>query len=486
MRGFLYLTYHWKELLPVDEYIVRTNGILQDFDRKVLTLLYQPLIGSICYSLYMTLWSEVEVNRLWGSSNTHSHLLKMTNLNLQQIFEERKKLEGIGLLKTYVKEDETNRTFIYEIQPPLSPKEFFNHDIFIVFLYNRIGKTSFQKLRKFFSDVKIEENTYKEVTRSFVDVYSFLKTSELDVSNDEMENALNHDGEQLIEKVDSSGIFIPENVFDFDLFFAGISKSLIRPDIFNEEVKGIIAKLAFLYSISPIDMAKIVMWSLNEDNQINIKLLREESRNNYQLHHGAKLPRLAYKTQPLQDLSLMGKEPQTEDDHLIKKLDRLSPYEFLKSLSEGVEPTATDLQIIENIMINQKLNPGVVNVLLYYVMLKSDKKLNKNFIYTIAGHWARLQVKTVKEAMDLAKEEERKNKERSQEKKQKENQGSQRTQGNQRTQRYSKDPEANRRLLMLGIDGDKNNSNQTSSELTEDDITKSMQKMFDQLEGKGE
>lgn len=481
MRGFLYLTYHWKELLPVDEYIVKTNGILQDFDRKVLTLLYQPLIGSICYSLYMTLWSEIEVNRLWGNKNTHSHLIKMTALNLQQIFEERKKLEGIGLLKTYVKEDESTRTFIYEIQPPLSPKEFFNHDIFIVFLYNRVGKTSFQKLRNFFSDVKIEEGTYKEVTRSFVDVYSFLKTSELDVSNDEMENALLQNEEHMVEKVDSSGIFIPESVFDFDLFFAGISKSLIRPDIFNEEVKEIISKLGFLYSINPIDMAKIVMWSLSDDNQINIKLLREEARNNYQLHHGSKLPKLVYKTQPLQELSLMGKEPQSEDDRLIKKLDRISPYDLLKGLSEGVEPTAADLQIIENIMINQKLNPGVVNVLIYYVMLKTDMKLTKNYIDRIAGHWARLKVKTVKEAMDLAKNEERKYKEwSSQDKKKKENQA------NTRSARFSKDPEANRRLLMLGIEGNENSSKQTTSEITEDDITKSMQKMFEQLEGKGE
>ena len=474
------MTYHWKELLPVDEYIVRTNGILQDFDRKVLTLLYQPLIGSICYSLYMTLWSEVEVNRLWGTKNTHSHLIKMTSLNLQQIFEERKKLEGIGLLKTYVKEDESNRTFIYELQPPLSPNEFFNHDVFIVFLYNRLGKASFQKVRNFFNDVQIEENDYKDVTRSFVDVYSFLKTSELEVSNDEMENALyQNDHEQMVGRVNPSGIFIPDSVFDFNLFFAGISKSLINKELFNDEVKDIIAKLSFLYSINPIDMAKMVMWSLDEDNVINIKLLREEARNYYQLHHGAKLPRLIYKTQPLQELSLMGKEPQNEDDRLIKKLDRLSPYEFLKSMSEGVEPTATDLQIIENIMINQKLNPGVVNVLLYYVMLKSDKKLNKNFIYTIAGHWARLQVKTVQEAMELAKEEERKNKARSEENKKKEYKAS------TRTKTFSKDPEANRRLLMLGIDGNENNSN-TTSELTEDDITKSMQKMFEQLEGKGE
>ena len=50
---------HWKELVPVDRYIVRSNGVLQQFDRKLLTMLYQPLLGFRGYSLYMTLWSEI-------------------------------------------------------------------------------------------------------------------------------------------------------------------------------------------------------------------------------------------------------------------------------------------------------------------------------------------------------------------------------------------------------------------------------------------
>lgn len=58
-------------------------------------------------------------------------------------------------------------------------------------------------------------------------------------------------------------------------------------------------------------------------------------------------------------------------------------------------------------MFEQKLEPGVTNVLIYYVMLKTDMKLSKNYIQKIASHWARKKVKTVREAMKLAIEENR-------------------------------------------------------------------------------
>lgn len=59
-------------------------------------------------------------------------------------------------------------------------------------------------------------------------------------------------------------------------------------------------------------------------------------------------------------------------------------------------------------MINQKLNSGVVNVLIQYCMLRTDMKLSKAFVEKIASHWARKKIKTVKEAMALAKDEHRK------------------------------------------------------------------------------
>ena len=54
---------YWKDLLPVDPYVVKSSGLLQDLDRQIVTLLYQPLIGSFrsaCFSRCGESWSKTE------------------------------------------------------------------------------------------------------------------------------------------------------------------------------------------------------------------------------------------------------------------------------------------------------------------------------------------------------------------------------------------------------------------------------------------
>lgn len=469
---------HWKELLPVDYYKVRTNGLLHDYDRKVLTLLYQPLIGSNCYSLYMTLWSELDANRIWGEKNKHHHLMSTMQLNLKQIFEERKKLEGIGLLKTYLKEEDSTRTYIYELQPPISPNDFFNDGVLNIYLYNRLGKTSFNKVKQFFADHRINENDYREVTSSFSDVFLSLNPSEFKVSTTEMTNALSiNEKDEFINRQASSGIFISEDFFDFPLFFTGVSESLIPKEAFDSQVKETIAKLSFVYSIDPIEMKKIVIQALDEKDEINIEALRKAARDHFQFINGDVLPKLVNNTQPLGSRTMTIAEPKNKEEQLIKQLEEISPYQLLVDISGGVEPSLHDMQIIENVMINQKLNPGVVNVLIYYVMLRSDMKLSKNYVEKIAGHWARKKIKTVKEAMNLAKEEHRQYQEWAQTKQKRESKGS-----NQRFNRENMNPDAKRRLLMLGTDEDERKAPKKNE--SEEDRQKRKQKLFDLLEGK--
>src|SRR3982751_3079018 len=125
---------HWQEIIPIDRYIVAAGGPLHEYDRKVVTFLYQPLIGSTCFSLYMTLWAELEENRLWSEDSTHHLLMNLLEMNLKEIYEARLKLEGIGLLKTFVKTDEGERSFIYELFPPLTPEQFFLDGMLNIYL----------------------------------------------------------------------------------------------------------------------------------------------------------------------------------------------------------------------------------------------------------------------------------------------------------------------------------------------------------------
>lgn len=407
MEGFDEME-HWN-LLPVDRYRVHSSDLLHEYDRKVLTLLYQPLIGSKAYSLYMTLWSELEQDRLWGEENTHHSLMAILQSNLKGIYQERLKLEGIGLLKTYVKVEDDSKSFAYELQAPLSPGQFFTDGVLNIYLYNRLGKNKFMKLKRFFSDEELDLKAYKPITKTFNEVFVSVKATHMvSTMNDETRFSLElEQGNQFVERNEDSNVTIDESVFDFDLFFAGISEVMIPKKSVTLKVKEAIKKLSFLYGINPIEMQGIVMSALDPTETIDIEKLRIVARDWYQFENGNELPKLSDRIQPISNRTMTIEAPKTKEGELIKQLELVSPKQLLTEISGGAAPSTADLKIVEDVMFRQKLLPGVVNVLIHYVMLRTDMKLTKSYVEKLASHWARKEITTVKAAMDLAKQEHR-------------------------------------------------------------------------------
>lgn len=399
---------HWQEILPIDRYIVTANGLLHEYDRKVLTFLYQPLIGSTCFSLYMTLWAELEENRLWSESSTHHLLMNLLGRNLNEIYEARLKLEGIGLVKTYVKTEDEVRSFIYELHPPLSPDQFFLDGMLNIYLYRKIGKNHFSRLKRFFSEQQIPKGTgYQETTKAFQEVFMSATPGTIQYMQDNSEDLAADTDQLFIGRHDSSGVQIDIGTFDFDLLIAGLNESLVPNKALNHKVKEVISKLAFLYNIDAIQMKNIILSAVNEANEIDLEELRKAARDWYQFVNYDQLPTLIERTQPAAH-RVQTEEPKTKEEKLIHYLETTSPLQFLKDLSGGAEPSKSEIELIEEIMFNQKLLPGVLNVLMHFVMLKTDMKLTKGYTGTIASNWARLQIKTVKEAMEQAKKESQK------------------------------------------------------------------------------
>lgn len=400
--------HHWKEILAIDRYKVKSNSVLNDLDRKILTLLYQPLIGSKCFSLYMTLWGELEQSRVWSVEKTHHSLMTIMQSNLRDIYLERIKLEGLGLLKTYMNESEGCKRYVYELHAPLKPNEFFQDGVLNVYLYNRVGKNTFLHLKQFFSDDRIDTEM-GEITKSFDEVFDSGQSADMiaKLNNETLEDLTLQVDKEYMQTETRASMEVSDHAFDFDLFLSGISNVIIPSKSITANVKDVIKKLSYLYGINAVDMKNVVMNSIDQNDSIDIEILRKSARDWYQFQHGDELPGLLDKYQPLPLRSEMKKENLTKDEELILQLESITPRKFLIDVSGGVPPSAGDLKIIEEVMINQKLHPGVINVLIYYVLLKTDMKLTKSYVEKIASHWKRKEIKTVKAAMDLAKSEHR-------------------------------------------------------------------------------
>ena len=380
-------------ILPADTYMVVNKTILSDSDRKILTMLYQPIVGQLPISLYFTLWSDLDKFEFMSVPFTHHHLMSTMKLNLSDIVEAREKLEAVGLIKSYIKEGENINNFIYEIYSPLSVDNFLNHPILNIVLYNNIGKKEYDKIVEYFKIPQVSLKEFDDITKSFSEIFESVPYTKFETINDDI-------------KKKNKNKLILKNEIDFSLLISSLPKDLINHNTFNKEIKDLITNLAFVYNLGILDLENVVRLSLTEKGIINKNLLRKNCRNYYQFENNGKLPSLVYKNQPenlrngINDISSKAK--------MIYVFETLSPYQFLKGKQNGSEPTSRDLKLLESLVVDYGLMPGVVNVLIDYVLKINDSKLTKSFVETIAGQWKRLNIKTVEEAINIAQKEHKK------------------------------------------------------------------------------
>ncbi|MCL1630597.1 DnaD domain protein [Sporolactobacillus sp. CPB3-1] len=390
----------WKEVLPGDHYRVQIHGLLHSFDQRVITCLYQPLVGLEAVSMYFTFWQEASDSEAFF---THHHLMGAMNLPLDRILLSRKKLEAIGLLHTFKKKESAPGQFVYRLEPPLTPNQFFNDGCLNLFLYRQVGPREYKRLIQMFTESSMDTEGYDEISVCFDDVFQSLPSAE-------------SAEERLMEASSGDTSFRSEapgvgfrNHFDFKKMLVYLSDAIVDEDALTEEVRLAIDKLSFVYQLEPFDMSRAVQAAALHTGTIDIETLRKEVRDFYLLEHGPdELPALYERTQPAKDRELDEKKPETEEEKLIAWYERNSPYQLLEALGGGSRPAAPDLRLVENLMFDTQLNPGVINVLIDYISQINDHNLNKSFVEKVAAQWARANIRTVRGAMVYAREEQKK------------------------------------------------------------------------------
>ncbi len=372
-------------LLPADMYTVVSKTILNLEDRDNLIMLYEPIMGPLAVSLYLTLWRDLKNNSFKSEEYNHHHLMCLMKLDLKSIKEARCALESLGLLKTYVKKGDIY-SYVYELYSPMSPREFLNHPVLNVVLYNNIGKMEYEAIKKSYEKKSMSLSEYEDITSSLNMTFASSNVlPEVDAT------------ERVKQNIQA------KNVIDFDMLMASIPKDILNEKAFNKRTKELIENLAFVYNLDTIKFSEIIRNVINERGFIVAEELRKLARNYYTYHNNGKLPTLVYREEKTGILENMSKR-----DKIIYVFENTKPYDFLKSKYHGVTPTNRDLKLLETLCCDLNLKPAVVNVLIDYVLKKNDNKLNKNFVETIAGQWVRSGVKTAREAMSLAEKEQKK------------------------------------------------------------------------------
>lgn len=369
-------------LLPADTYTVVNRTMLSAEDRKNIIALYEPIIGSTSVSLYFTLWNDLDKLEIISNDLNHHHLMSIMKLDLDTLKKARQSLEAVGLIRTFYKEGNVN-SYVYELYSPMSPKEFLNHPILNVVLYNNIGKNEYDKIKNLYQCVCFDMSEYIDISSKINETFKSSEiVPEFDI-RDKEEISIN-----------------AENIIDFDELISSLPNQLLNEKSLNKKIKELINNLAFIYNLDTLKMAEIIRSTINEKGYIVSDELRKMARNYYCYNNNGNLPTLIYRTQPEYLKTPMG--DTSKRARIIYVFENTSPYDFLKSKYKGVKPTSRDLKLIEYLICDLELKPAVVNVLIDYVLRKNNNKLNQAFVETIAGQWKRSNVETADEAMQMA------------------------------------------------------------------------------------
>ena len=380
--------------LPADTFIVTNKTVLNNNDLGILLTLYQPLVGNDSISLYYTLWSYLDKAELLSNEWTHHHLLTNMQITINEIDDARVKLEAIGLLKTYLKKGNINN-YIYELYSPMSASEFINNPVLATALYNAIGKLEYEKIINFYKIPNLNLRGYEDITKNFSDVFGF--------SNSCVNDNLIYD----LRKSRYRNLEILSKV-DINTILNLIPDELLNKKTINKDMKEYIYNISYIYNFDNDDMISLIRNSINDIHKIDKKQLRENADKYYSFNNLGKLPSLIYKNQP----EYLRK--QINDDSkrskIINMFETTSPYDFINSKYKNSNPTGTDLKIIAHLLLDLNLKPGVVNVLIDYVLKINNNRLSKAYVDTIASQWSKSNIETVEDAMKIAEDEYKKRK----------------------------------------------------------------------------
>lgn len=346
---------------------IEVIGEMTQERHAAFVMLYYPLIGQDAAILYSTM---VAIGTRNQKIRNHLLIEKISGLSKEVIEKNRHILEQYLLVKTYYRA--VDDQYVYQVFMPKEGNTFLRHEVFGRLYLKQMGKQVYEFNKLCFAHDLEDKEEYQEITMPFENI---IKDQWKD-SEEENFQKLKPDEDDMQRMSD-----IPLS-FNYDRFLTGYSKTLFPLTCRNQKNLRLIGELATIHGISEMDMRKYVSQSMNlKDNTLNAELLKRKVRN--------------AKRSVMVDLD-------------VKNPYALPPVRFLQSKQHGVEVSRSDAYLIETLITDFKMKPEVVNVLIEYVLEKTNQRFSKSYVEKIASVWVRLNIDTSEKALAHIKEEEQK------------------------------------------------------------------------------
>lgn len=331
-----------------DMYEVNRASIITEFDRKVLYRLYQPLVGYGAISLYFTLLAELEADMTTTkTSRPHNVIFDLMSCTSKEFTNFVMLLEGVGLVKTYVKDDEKGANYIYCLYAPKSPKEFFDYDLYVSMLKEKLDPKDFDRTKMYFKDNSKVSKSYVDVTSSFNEIFE-INVNDL-VLFDDKNNLVDHKSTN------------PSYEFNYEAFYLKIKEFQIDKRKITNDVKQVIEACSAANKLSAFEMAEIVHMSRNSYGDIDLNKISRQSA----MRNKTKASYVEVK----QEYQYSG---SMSVDQKLDMFNSLSPLDFLSVRKDHQPIFGSEQRKIMEFMTISRLSHPVVNVIVDYCFDKNN------------------------------------------------------------------------------------------------------------------
>lgn len=407
---------------------------LSSLDYKMLTKMYQPMVGAFAIGVYSTLYQQLEGDRV-GFSSLEQQRTLFLSLDLEpgergrKIFiEQTSKLEAVGLLQTVRRflPESDDYVFEYQLYEPLSPAEFFRNQHLTYLLRDKVGKFTLLFLKDELVASEPEGFTDANGENLSVPFYELfrLNTQVFDYELEQgfAEAATTRDSKVKLDVV-SKGFAYADIIQRFPR--GSRNRDYVEALKYRQDQLAEINIIAKKYDLTLQETCRLLDEDsvFDEDGSLRHDVLQYKS--NLYFRQGKKredeLERTLNKVVPLRPAEEEegAEEKVVEmayylevptifqgqcDQHQYNMIMRNDPYtKVLKRFfSQGSVPDGV-LDVFEKIDLNYKLPEEVINVLIHYMHV-SRRSWAKSSIEAVASDMLGKQVLTYEQAVEYTRD----------------------------------------------------------------------------------
>ncbi|GFK22042.1 replication initiation and membrane attachment family protein [Tetragenococcus halophilus] len=398
----------WDEVQPNNIYQVTKSFPLTEEGNNGLVYLYQPIIGQNALALYYGFIGDKEDQ--YENEFAHIDMLDALNIGLPDFLQARKQLEGMGLLSVFTKEDpEFGKMFLYRLEEPIHPQDFFRDETYSFLLLNTIGERKFRQMVRRFQPENPDLTAYQEVTSGFREVYGALD-ERLFIRNAQSLEKVSQD----YQVPSNKQLQLDEGQIDWDFLYQLAQRKFIVKENFDDSFKQQLTLYANLFGFDEMKLVDFMTEAVSlSDGQVDRKALdkvirkqatvkKEKQADNYDEQSDEQKRRF----------NTLRQTGFSENDiQLVKIAQSSAPMDFLQAIKNEKHNFVTDPEtwLLKTLVERSPLPNSVINVLIHYILVvKKNSFLQSNFVNQIATDWSELEINSpeqaIKHVRDLVKE----------------------------------------------------------------------------------